>query len=360
MIVATMISDKFDGQVAESLGSIQWLADQLLFVDTTPGGEFHGAAGFAAEVARVAGIQARVARFPWTGSFSEARNFALQKAGETGEHRYAMTLDSDEAMVIDPCATKREFLLAMARTENTVVLCPHVSLHYAKERFIRLDADLKWVGRSHEALVGDRREKTLDLVKFDERPKTTEQMEEKHRRDKLALALDMQEFPDDSRWKFYMAQTLEGCEAKLEAAELYLKVAQGDGWDAEAAWAAFRAASCYYSLGEKAKAIDACLAGLKKQASRPDLLWMAGLAFYGLGNYEQALAFGEMALGFASNRSHTKGLKAKGFKFVPAYFEKPHDLLAWTHRQLGNEEAAEKHFFLADVREAERETLQGL
>ncbi len=68
-----------------ALNSLQGVADELLVVDT-------GSTDGTPDLARQLG--ARVLRFDWTGSFSDARNFALEQA--RGE--WALIMDADEEL----------------------------------------------------------------------------------------------------------------------------------------------------------------------------------------------------------------------------------------------------------------------
>lgn len=72
-----------EASIANCISSIRGIADEILVVDT-------GSSDRTREIALSLG--ARVEEFPWTGDFSKARNFALEKAACD----YVFMLDADE------------------------------------------------------------------------------------------------------------------------------------------------------------------------------------------------------------------------------------------------------------------------
>ena len=80
-----------------ALGSLRSLVDEIVVVDT-------GSSDRSADIARVFG--ARLFDFPWTGSFSQARNFSLRQASCD----WILVLDADEVLAASDLAALRALL----------------------------------------------------------------------------------------------------------------------------------------------------------------------------------------------------------------------------------------------------------
>jgi GT2 family glycosyltransferase/Flp pilus assembly protein TadD/SAM-dependent methyltransferase len=81
----SMIAKNEERFIAKCLRSVKPIADEMIVVDT-------GSTDRTKEIARAFG--ARVLEFPWTGDFSEARNFSLSQA----EGGWIFSLDADEVI----------------------------------------------------------------------------------------------------------------------------------------------------------------------------------------------------------------------------------------------------------------------
>lgn len=130
------------------LGSVRSIADEIIIVDT-------GSTDKTKEICRR--HQAKVYDFPWTDSFSEARNFGIEKAG--GE--WILWLDADEELDLENTV---EFKKALKPKGKDLWLIPLINYYgvfppdpnraylFASHRLFRNHKGFKFVGNIHEHL----------------------------------------------------------------------------------------------------------------------------------------------------------------------------------------------------------------
>ncbi|MDE5897158.1 MAG: glycosyltransferase family 2 protein [Clostridia bacterium] len=134
--------------LARCLDSVKDCTDEIIIVDT---GSTDGTVGLARRYTD------RVYSFPWKDDFSAARNFAFSKA----KCDYLLWLDADDRISPDSA----DGLLALKSELDTarpdIVFCPYdaafdsegkPTLTYYRERLIRREANLRFVGRVHECI----------------------------------------------------------------------------------------------------------------------------------------------------------------------------------------------------------------
>jgi tetratricopeptide (TPR) repeat protein len=348
-IVATMLSGNSQDLVTEAVESVYDWVDEIVLIDT-------GISDQTAERVRASAKDKFVSiEFPWRNDFAAARNTAMQIAQSRGAS-WALTVDTDER--IDLSAYKNREHLMKAFRENTAVTTWMVASRdgsYTKERFIRLPTNLKWSGRTHEALVGATAEQRMLLPNscFWETPKSPEAMERKLNRDLEILLEVTRDDPANARWWYYLGQTFEALKQNEEALQAFLKCAKLDGWGEQAAWAAYCAAKCYVHLKQFKEAEEIAAYGLSRDATFPELAWIAGWCAFSRGDHHSAIAWSRMAssIGFLNgDEIHNKRV---GLRHLPAWYEAPFDVLRFALRRAGKETealAAERDFQVAKER----------
>lgn len=279
------------------------------------------------------------ASLPYAGGeitdFSEIRNAALAFAHER-QFDWAIMLDTDERLIWDEeiISDVRAWL---GTTDADVIMVPHWSRTYEKERIFRLPARGHYVGPTHEAWITDEGATriTLPSLKFDEIPKSSEQYRAKVERDRDILEEYVVRHPKDPRWWYYLADTYSGLGATDDAIATFATCYRLNGWDEESAWAAYRVASLLAEQCAYAEAIDWCVWGLIRRADFPEFPWLAGWCAYKQTNYQQAIRWERMAIAM----TYTPGGRI-GFRYPPAHADGPWDVLRYAYRALGDEHQA--------------------
>ena len=273
--------------------------------------------------------------------FSSERNALLEVVGAAG-FDWAIMLDTDERIVLPHRGgmTREFFAHELERSGADVIMVPHVSGTYEKERIFRLPAKGHYRGRTHEAWITDEGAKrvTTDAILFDEVPKTVESYRLKVERDRPLLEQMTREHPEDPRWWYYLGDTYEGLGLPADnAVAAFERCWILNGWDEESAWAAFRAASIVSRQGKHASALLWCMQGMLRRADYPEFPWLAGYSCYQLGRYEQAVHWAWRAI----NKGDETLSPRIGFRHPPAHYEGPWDVLRWSYQALGNEKSKE-------------------
>jgi tetratricopeptide (TPR) repeat protein len=349
-LIATMLAGNNAAIIAEAAASVLPWADALLLVDTgiTDGSD--------ACVREIAGEKLSIVSFPWQNDFAAARNFCLHAATERGA-TWALTIDTDERLSFPGYTSREDLLRTLAGHPSVCTWLVHEeACGYAKERFVRLPTHLVWQGRTHEALLGATAEQRCVLPgsSFTEVSKTAEQCRAKLYRDLPILQQDTRERPQDARGWYYLGQTLHGLERYPEAIAAYQKCAFLDGWDEEAAWACYQAATCLHRTGHYRKALEMCGFGLARHAGFPELAWLAGHSAFQMKEYSKAIWWSELAIRLGSAEGLQAAESRVSFRHLHTWYEAPFDVLRFAHRQLGqiprSQQALEKHRTALELR----------
>lgn len=338
-VVATIISDNAEDHIGGAVASVVDHVDDVLLVDTGI------TDNTIVEATRAAGSKLVVERFAWVDDFASARNFALDAATKLGAD-WALTLDTDERLVFH----NPKLHLPPNDTDVDVWLMYCAGLHYTRERLIRLPTKARWSGRVHEALINAGIHKVLPWCIVSDVPKDVGQFTNKLMRDLRILREDTSNHPENPRWWYYLGQTLEGLHEDRLAIDAYEKCAELEGWAEECAWACYKAASLLCGLGDYSTAIDACAAGLAKQAGSPELAWMSALCRYRLGDYREAVTWAKLAVAMGAYGGMDAGKDRIGFRHLPAWYHLPYDVLRFAYQKLGMVEEgarAERDFIRA-------------
>lgn len=333
MIISTTLTASNADLIGDALASVVAHVDRCLVVDT-------GARDDTLEVARgVAGEKLLLREFPWRDDFAAARNFALDAATEAGG-QWAVTVDTDERLLFDPGFDLRK---ALAVTTARVL---HVSVEdasYAKERMLRLPAtEQRWVGPTHEALVGQRAGESAVLagVRFRELPKDEGALRRKFERDVSLLRRHVKQHAKEPRWHYYLGASHQDLGQWAAAVDAYKACASLGGWPEEGAWACYRAAECCCKLERWKEAIELCARGLAIRPATAELAWLAGFAAFKAKRYEDAIAWSNMAVVNGLHEGAGAAFARVGFRHLPALYEGPYDVLRWTYQAIGQKDAA--------------------
>jgi tetratricopeptide (TPR) repeat protein len=142
-----MIVRDESANLAECLGSVAGLVDEIVVVDT-------GSSDDTTELARRAG--ARVFEFPWVDDFAAARNESIARA--LGD--WIFWMDADDRLPAAAFQTLRDAVRALP--DDNVgylmdVICPGPDggpmFHVPHVRLFRRRPDIRWTGRVHEQIA---------------------------------------------------------------------------------------------------------------------------------------------------------------------------------------------------------------
>jgi tetratricopeptide (TPR) repeat protein len=279
---------------------------------------------------------------PKNQSLAWYRTHALLFAKEAGG-KFALTLDNDERLYF---STQELWDTCTQNPETSVFLMRDQNKTYSKERLFRLPAKGRWEGPVHEFYKLDGQvPKMLQTSYFTEVPKTPEQLKAKFERVVNALGPLVNKEPKISRWHYYLGDALIGLgqfDDGIDALQNCIRVSE---WSEESAWACYRIAETRVmrtaplktteeeKKHEYEKAVVACTRGLARHAGIAELAWMAGLASYYAGNYDQARYWSKMAI---PNGEYTKDAPLRsGFRDPKGLWEGPFEVLFFAAMKAG-------------------------
>lgn len=331
VIVATTLAGNNHQIIGDALRSVIDWVDWCLLIDT-------GITDETIAVAReIAGDKLLIRTFPWRDDFAAARNFALEAASDIGAD-WAVTLDTDERLALNGV----DIRAALAATAANALHVEKRNGHYVKERFFRLARRGNWIGPTHEAYIGQGQTLTLPGVAFSELGKSRKQYQHKVERDITILTRHTAEHPDDPRWFYYLGDSYAGMERYEEAITAFRTCASLDGWDEEGAWAMYRSAQCFLHLGRPQDAIGECAVGMEKHPGLPDLPWQAAYAAWQAGNAAHAAYWARHAIALGHFAGIAASVPRIGFRYPPASWEGPYDILRFALRQVGDDAGADE------------------
>lgn len=328
-IVSWTLAHAFS-RAAEALRSVQRIVDDRLVIWTSD----IMAGAIPSDVAMP---DVRVERWGWRNDFAAARNAALDFAAETGAE-WGLMLDSDETVICPDPAALRSFIAALPASVSVVVAYASDGAT-VRERLFRLPARGRFTGRTHEAFHVEPGEQALvppEIIVWDDRPKTAEQLRAKNERDALMLSAEIEEHPDVARWRFYLGAALAGLGRHEEAIEAYRSAAERDHGEI-GALSCIRAAEILIAEKRYEEAIAACARGLTMRADLPELPWLAAGAAWNMGDAWQAEAFARLAKVHGDTGPGRGAARDRwtGFRIGRARNEGPDEILALVARARG-------------------------
>jgi len=322
-----------------ALVSVRDWVDRCVVVDTSGSPTVHAAA------ARAVGERLVALEWPWVDDFGAARSAALELAAAHTDAAWAVIVDSDETIEVDPVTCPDGVPAALAGVPAEVASLTTWSRDrtYTKVRFVRLPSSGRYVGLTHEYFDTTGRAQTpLAGVTFGERPKQPDELAAKAGRDVALLRRATAQRPRDGRWWYYLGDALEIAGRRLDAIAAFRRCTEVDAWPEQAAWAAFREAQLWVGFGDHDAAIERCTAGLARYPGVAELAWYAGYAAYHAGRPREAAAFANLAivhgeyLGLSAETARTL------FRHLPALYEGPFDVLRHAYRALGDDQGADR------------------
>jgi glycosyltransferase involved in cell wall biosynthesis len=331
-LASVTLTGNSESLIAEALQSVLPWVDVCLVVDT---GATDGTISLAQ---RVAGNKYRGAVFPWGDDFAAARNFGLTAAADTGA-RWAVMLDTDERIDIGRVDIRR----VLETAADTLLLVSHDSQTYAKERFFRMPAPGCFVGPTHEYFAqAEGTRGYLAGVRFREESKSVAEYQGKFERDVVILSRCIRDDPDNARWYYYLGDTYRNLGRHMEAIESFRRCSELSQWDEEAAWACYRAAESWAAQEKWSRAVETCAGGMTRHAGLAELPWLSAYASWQAGNAAQAAYWAQAAIALGRFVGVGNAIPRHGFRYPPALYEGPYDVLRFALRVLGDDAGADE------------------
>ena len=289
-----MIVKNEERVLRECLESARPYFKQIIVIDT-------GSTDRTVEIAKEAGAEVHV--YPWTDSFSDARNQSLKYA--TG--RWIFWMDADDTLP----TSSGEILLRAATEAPEDVIGFVVPVQFVEEgpgagtrvdhvKLFRNKPGLEFEGRIHEQILPSLRAiggqiARLDAVVMHSGYDTSTQGQANKRvRDYKLLKLDLEERPNHPFVLFNLGMTdhyTNEHETAVEWLQQSIAVASPDESHVRKAYALV--AVSLRLLGRHHDSLDALEAGLATVGDDAELRFQAGLLLTEMGRYEEARSYYE-------------------------------------------------------------------
>lgn len=218
--------------IKRSLGSVKGIIDYWVILDT---GSTDGTQEIIKEFMK--DIPGELHEDPFR-NFEYSRNKALDYA--KGKADYTMFIDADEEWVYDD-----DFKLPHLDKDFYYVTIKHGNTVYVRNSFIKDKLNWRWHGVLHE-YIGAPEARTSETIKGITNIYRAEGARskdpKKYEKDAAVFEAALLEDPNNSRYRFYLAQSYRDAGLKEQALKNYQMRAAMGGWDQEVFWAMLEAA----------------------------------------------------------------------------------------------------------------------
>ncbi|WP_201318839.1 glycosyltransferase [Paenibacillus sp. EPM92] len=323
-----MIVKNEEEVLARCLDSAKDIVDEINIIDT-------GSEDQTVEIAKR--YTDRIFHFPWTGSFSEARNHAFTYATK----EYILYLDADDVILEED---RRQFL-ELKKTLNPAVDSVsmfynagtdefgNVTLRYRRNRLIKTARNFQWRGDVHNYLevsgyiinsdVAITHKKTRHKV-----GRNLQIYERKIERGDKFSPRDYFYYGNELRENGHYEKAIDNYQKNLDLAE---------GWVEDKINACINMADCYRFLGDLKKELEALSKSFDYGKPRAEVASRMGFYFYRKRDYRTAIFWYDLATRLPADTNQW------GFSY-PAYWTwYPHLHMCVCYYRLGEYENAYVH-----------------
>ena len=175
-------------------------------------------------------------------NFQENRNYALNEAKKHGD--YVLLLDADMKLVNSDKIVKSKLNGA-----GYMLLQKGGSLSYYNLRLIPSSLHSEYIGVTHEYLSFDGPMNKMEDVYIND-VGDGGCKSDKFIRDEKLLKQGLQDDPGNSRYMFYLANTLRDLSKYVEAIEYYKQRINAGGWEEEVFYSQYQIGLCFERMGE--------------------------------------------------------------------------------------------------------------
>ncbi len=272
--------------LARCLDSVKDIVDEIIIVDT-------GSTDRTVEIAKR--YTDRIYHFPWTGSFSEARNHAFSYA----TMQYTLYLDADDVILEED----RKKFLELKKTLDPAVdsvsmyynagLDDHgnVTLRYRRNRLVKTSRRFQWRGDVHNYLEvsGYIINSDVAITHMKTRHKVGRNLqiyEKKIARGDVFTPRDYFYYGNELRENGRYQQAIEAYENNLKLTE---------GWIEDKIYACIYMADCYRHLGNMQKELSSLYRSFEYGKPRAEAVSRIGYCYFRKQDYRTAIFWYDLA-----------------------------------------------------------------
>lgn len=299
----------------ECLSSAKDFVDEIVIVDT-------GSTDRTKEIAME--FTDKVYDFEWIDDFSAARNFAFTKATKD----YIFWLDADDIILKEDQEKLKKLKEELTYDVDVVSMLYHIAFDeydnptfsYRRNRLVKRERNFQWKGAVHEYLeVGGRVIESDIAVRHRKKDKTivTAPSDRNLKIYENRLAKGEKFTPRDL---FYYANELRDHRKFEKAIEYYEKfLNEKNGWVEDKIQACMNLASCYRSLGDREKEVEALVRSIKYDVPRPEVSCRLGDLYRERQLYKKAILWYQLAV--QVDMSHVYGFRREAYSTWYPYLQ---------------------------------------
>lgn len=208
------------------------IIDYWVIVDT---GSSDGTQQMIKDYMKEKKVPGELHEMPWK-NFGYNRNEALKLA--KGKSDYVLFIDADEVFAYDD-----DFKLPKLEKDFYYIITDYSGLRYGRVQLINNKLNWQWTGVLHETVGSDEAKSAevlpgiRDVVHTDGARSDDPQ---KYQKDAKVLEDALLEEPENSRYRFYLAQSYRDAGEYEKSIENYEKRIASGGWDQEVFWSMYQ------------------------------------------------------------------------------------------------------------------------
>ncbi len=333
-ICATVIARNDESKIADAIGCVVDWVDSVVLIDT-------GITDSTISIAKsIANDKLVIRQFSWCDHWAAARNFAIYQANTLGAD-WVLTIDSNERLMFSGFSNRSE--LETSLESNAAIQVWNVRNEdgsVAAERWIRLPimSHVQWMGEVYESLDGLAANQScvLDGIFYRDRVESADARRLVSEQQCLQLERTVSRIPNDGRSWYALGQVYQELGRTQDGLAAFRRCVESPEVAIEpAAAAAYFAASIAVDQKQYTEALSLCGLGIARDPKWPELFWLAGFCNYYLGRFSEAIIWENLAISLGHFRGIELGKERMIYRYLPAWFERPFEVLKFAFDKLG-------------------------